>query len=102
MLFVSLAGSNTIGNVPLVTLLLSLWSDLGTGSYVALALFSTLSGNFLIVGSIANIIAVERAGREGAVIGFADYARTGVPVTLLSLAASYLWLALAGATPIPA
>ena len=102
LLFVSLAGSNTIGNVPLVTLLLSLWSDLGTGPYVALALFSTLSGNFLIVGSIANIIAVERAGRAGVAIGFADYARTGFPATLLSLAASYVWLLLAGATPIPA
>ena len=102
VLFVSLVGSNTIGNVPLVTLLLSLWSDLGTGPYVALALFSTLSSNFLIVGSIANIIAVERAGRAGVTIGFADYARTGVPATLLSLSASYLWLSLAGATPIPA
>jgi len=57
-------------------------------------LFSTLSGNFLIVGSIANIIAVERAGREGVAVSFADYARTGVPATLLSLAAAYLWLRL--------
>jgi Na+/H+ antiporter NhaD/arsenite permease-like protein len=101
LLFVSLAGSNTIGNVPLVTLLLSLWGDLGPGPYVALALFSTLSGNFLIVGSIANIIAVERAGREGVTVGFADYARIGVPATLLSLAASYLWLSLAIPTSIP-
>jgi Na+/H+ antiporter NhaD/arsenite permease-like protein len=76
----------------LVTLLLSLAPDLGAGPLYALALFSTLSGNFLIVGSIANIIAVERAGREGVTVGFADYARTGIPVTVLSLAASYLWL----------
>ncbi len=89
----SLAGSNTIGNVPLVTLLLSLGVDYGRDALYALALFSTLSGNFLIVGSVANIIAVESASREGVRVSFADYARTGVPVTLLSLAAAYLWLA---------
>ena len=94
LLAVSLAGSNTIGNVPLVTLLLSLGVDFGRDAFYALALFSTLSGNFLIVGSIANIIAVERAGREGVAVSFADYARTGVPATLLSLAAAYLWLRL--------
>ncbi len=94
LLAVALAGSNTIGNVPLVTLLLSLGVDFGRDAFYALALFSTLSGNFLIVGSIANIIAVERAGREGVVVSFADYARTGVPATLASLAAAYLWLRL--------
>lgn len=89
---VSLAGSNTIGNVPLVMLLLSVIPGWTAASWHALALFSTLCGNFLIVGSLANIIAAERARDEGVTIGFMDYARIGVPVTLLSLAAAWLWM----------
>jgi Na+/H+ antiporter NhaD/arsenite permease-like protein len=89
----SLAGSNTIGNVPLVMLMLSVLPGWSAADLHALALFSTLSGNFLIVGSVANIIAVERARDQGVTIGFTDYARVGVPVTLLSLGAAYLWMA---------
>jgi Na+/H+ antiporter NhaD/arsenite permease-like protein len=91
---VSLAGSNTIGNVPLVMLLLSIVPGWTTETLHALSLFSTLSGNFLIVGSVANIIAVERARALGIAIGFRDYARIGVPVTLASLAVAYGWMSL--------
>jgi len=93
---ISLMCSNTIGNVPLVMFLLSVvreWSEVGLYS---LAVFTTLSGNFLIVGSVANVIAVERAAALGVRIGFGDYARIGVPVTLLSLLAAYVWVRLAG------
>jgi Na+/H+ antiporter NhaD/arsenite permease-like protein len=91
---VSLAGSNTIGNVPLVMLLLSIVPGWTTETLHALSLFSTLCGNFLIVGSVANIIAVERARALGIAIGFRDYARIGVPVTLASLAVAYGWMSL--------
>jgi Na+/H+ antiporter NhaD/arsenite permease-like protein len=91
---VSLAGSNTIGNVPLVMMLLSLGPDWSPEMLHALAIFSTLSGNFLIVGSVANIIAVEQAAKAGTVISFIDYARVGVPVTLISLALSLGWVVL--------
>jgi Na+/H+ antiporter NhaD/arsenite permease-like protein len=91
---VSLIGSNTIGNVPLVMMLLSLGPEWSTEMLHALAIFSTLSGNFLIVGSVANIIAVEQAAKAGTVISFIDYARLGVPVTLISLALSLGWVIL--------
>ena len=58
-----------------------------------LAVFSTLSGNFLIVGSVANIIAIEQAQKAGTVISFAEYARLGVPITLISLALALGWMA---------
>ncbi len=88
----SLLGSNSIGNVPLVTAALGLASDLDAAALYRLAAFSTLSGNFLVVGSMANIIAVERARDAGTAVGFGDYARIGVPVTAISLAIAYLWL----------
>ena len=60
-------------------------------------MFSALSGNLPIVGSIANIIAVVRARELGLEIGFLEHARIGVPVTLASLLVGYAWLALLGA-----
>jgi Na+/H+ antiporter NhaD/arsenite permease-like protein len=92
-LLLSLVGSNAIGNVPLVTAILGLAPGLGEATLLRLAVFSTLSGNFLVVGSMANIIAVERARDAGVAVGFGEYARIGVPVTAVSLALAYLWLA---------
>ncbi|SOC30754.1 SLC13 family permease [Thalassospira xiamenensis] len=88
----SLAGSNTIGNVPLVMMLLSLGPEWTPELLHGLAVFSTLSGNFLIVGSVANIIAVEQARAAGITVGFGDYARIGIPVTLISLAFAWGWI----------
>jgi len=59
-----------------------------------LALSSTLAGNLLIVGSIANIIVVDQASRLGLSITWRDHARVGGPVTLLTLAIAAAWLAL--------
>jgi Na+/H+ antiporter NhaD/arsenite permease-like protein len=48
-----------------------------------MALATTLAGNLTIPGSVANIIVVESA-RGHAEVGFRDYARFGIPVTLLT------------------
>ena len=56
-------------------------------------MLSTLAGNLLIVGSLANIIAVERAEAAGVRVGFLEHARCGVPITLLSSALALAWLA---------
>jgi Na+/H+ antiporter NhaD/arsenite permease-like protein len=86
-------GSNTIGNVPLVVLLLAIVPQPTPELLYALAILSTLAGNLLIVGSLANIITVERAKDVGVTLGFAEHARCGVPITLLSLAVALAWLA---------
>lgn len=94
----ALAASNTIGNVPAVIMLLSLWQ--GTeGAYYALALLSTLAGNLLLVGSLANIIVAERAASVGARLPFRDHARCGIPMTLLSMAGAVAWLVGGGWLP---
>jgi Na+/H+ antiporter NhaD/arsenite permease-like protein len=92
----TLFGANTIGNVPLVVLLLSVVAAMSEGTYYALAVLSTLAGNFLVVGSLANIIALERARDAGVVLTFAEHARCGVPMTLLSLLLALAWLAFGG------
>ncbi|MEW6543840.1 MAG: SLC13 family permease, partial [Nitrospirota bacterium] len=86
--------SNVVSNVPAVMLLLPLATHPMAGTLLALA--STLAGNLLIVGSIANIIVVDAAERRGLAIDWRRHARVGVPVTLatLGISAAYLWLRL--------
>jgi Na+/H+ antiporter NhaD/arsenite permease-like protein len=95
----TLLGANTIGNVPLVVLLLSVVPEMSEGAYYTLAVLSTLAGNLLVVGSLANIIAIERARDAGVVVTFAEHARCGVPMTLLSFLLALAWLALIGHAP---
>lgn len=88
----ALLASNGIGNVPAVILLLAAEPNWSPGVLQALALTTTLAGNFFLVGSIANLIVAERAAAVGVVFGFADHARAGVPMTLASLALAAAWL----------
>jgi Na+/H+ antiporter NhaD/arsenite permease-like protein len=92
MVPVALAASNTVGNVPAVVLLLSVWKNVPEGALYALALTTTFAGNFLLVGSIANLIVAERAALAGTRFGLVDHARAGVPMTLASMALAALWL----------
>jgi Na+/H+ antiporter NhaD/arsenite permease-like protein len=82
--------SNLVSNVPAVMLLLPASSGPHAGAVLALA--STFAGNLLIVGSIANIIVVEQARGQGVKIDWRAHARTGIPVTLITLAIAGIWL----------
>ena len=86
--------SNVVSNVPAVMLLQSVVPALAEPQHgwVALAMASTLAGNLTITGSVANIIVVEQAAAEGVEVGFREYFRAGLPVTLATLAAGTLWL----------
>lgn len=91
----TVALSNTVSNVPAAMLLVPVAAGLPDGYPLAgplLALTSTLAGNLLIVGSIANLIVADAAGRHGIALGWRRHARTGVPVTLVTLALAMGWL----------
>jgi Na+/H+ antiporter NhaD/arsenite permease-like protein len=91
--------SNAIGNVPSVVLLLQVWPNPPAGALYGLALLSSLAGNLLLVGSLANFIVVERAAGLGVRLTFGDYARVGVPATLISVGFAVVWLAWTGWLP---
>jgi len=55
------------------------------GMSLRLAMASTLAGNLTILGSVANLIVVERS-RSVARIGFWEYSRAGIPVALITMA----------------
>ncbi len=86
---------NLVSNVPAVMLLKSLVPGFANPhtAWLILAMASTLSGNLTITGSVANIIVVESA-RPDVEIGFRDYLRAGVPVTLVTLLFGWAWLVL--------
>ncbi len=83
--------SNLVSNVPAVMLLLPVATDPLAGPILALA--STLAGNLLLVGSIANLIVADAAARRGLTLDWRTHARAGVPVTLVTLAITAAWLA---------
>ena len=79
--------SNIVSNVPAVLVFEPLVAHLPDPrrAWLALAMSSTLAGNLTVMGSVANLIVVERARRE-AHISFWEYAKLGIPVTLATLA----------------
>ncbi len=89
---VTLVLSNLVSNVPAVMLLLPAATEPFSGPM--LALVSTLSGNLLIVGSIANLIVVDAARRRGIALDWRTHARSGVPVALVTLCVTAAWFAL--------
>ena len=86
-------GSNVFSNVPFV-LVAGKWINNFAQPelmWKVMALTTTFAGNLTIVGSVANIIVVESA-RGHVELGFWDYARYGIPVTILTTVAGMLIL----------
>jgi Na+/H+ antiporter NhaD/arsenite permease-like protein len=83
----TVVGSNVVSNVPFV-LVAREWVPTFTDPRLAwyvLAAASTFAGNLTIVGSVANIIVLEQA-KDTVRIGFFQYLRAGLPITLLTTA----------------
>jgi len=89
----SAAISNLVSNVPAVLVFRPLILQLQNPSqaWLSLAMSSTLAGNLTLLGSIANLIVVERA-RHVVKISFLEYLKVGVPLTALTIAIGILLL----------
>ena len=79
--------SNVVSNVPAVLVFKPIIGHMAdpTKAWLVLAMSSTLAGNLTILGSVANLIVIQRARRE-AEISFWTYFKTGAPLTILTLA----------------
>jgi len=85
---VMLVLSNLISNVPAVLLWRNLVPTLPNPALVwqVMAMSATFAGTLLLIGSMANLIVAERAEARGVKLGYWEYARAGIPVTLATLA----------------
>ena len=85
--------SNLVSNVPAVLVFKSMVPRLpdAARAWLTLAMSSTLAGNLTVLGSVANLIVVERARRAEVRIGFWEYAKAGAPLTALTLAVG-IWM----------
>ncbi len=95
ILGISVILSQLISNVPLVVLYLPLLMRLGIGTrgMLALSAGSTIAGNLFILGAASNIIIIQTAEkRTGDTLTFIDFAKIGVPLTIVNLLVYYLFL----------
>jgi Na+/H+ antiporter NhaD/arsenite permease-like protein len=93
---VSITLSQFISNVPLVALYLPILNTLGatTKELLALAAASTIAGNLLILGAASNIIIIHNAEKRTngkATITFWEFAKIGIPLTILNVAVYLIW-----------
>ncbi|HEY1433682.1 MAG TPA: anion transporter [Stellaceae bacterium] len=86
--------SNIVSNVPAVLVLKPFIAQLQSQrqAWLTVAMASTLAGNFALVGSVANLIVVQRARAQNVEIGFWEYFKVGAPLTVLTIGVGVLWL----------
>lgn len=79
--------ANIVSNVPAVLVFRPFLPHLADPrhAWLVLAMSSTLAGNLTVLGSVANLIVIQRA-RHQVRITFWEYARTGLPLTILTIA----------------
>lgn len=93
---ISVLMSQLVSNVPLVALYLPLLmhSGAGTPELLALAAGSTIAGNLFILGAASNVIIIQNAERKtGHTLGFVEFARVGIPLTLVNVLVYWFFLA---------
>ncbi|HEX5409432.1 MAG TPA: SLC13 family permease [Gemmatimonadaceae bacterium] len=80
--------SNLVSNVPAVMLWRPVVPHLPNPKliWLVMAMSATFAGNLTILGSMANLIVAERASSRDVPMRFGDFLRTGVPITLLTMA----------------
>ena len=93
---VSIVLSQFISNVPLVALYLPMLLQAGaaTKEMAALAAGSTLAGNLFILGAASNVIIIQNAEKKaGETITFWEFAKVGIPLTVVIGLMYWLYLA---------
>jgi len=79
--------SQFISNVPFVALFQPLILAAGgrTAQFMALAAGSTIAGNLTILGAASNVIIIQQAESRGETLTFWEFAKIGVPLTIIQV-----------------
>lgn len=86
--------SNLVSNVPEVIPFAPHVSSFANpeNTWLALAMASSLAGNFTLVGSVANLIVAEIAKEGNVTIDFWEYFIVGAPITVITILIGIVWL----------
>jgi Na+/H+ antiporter NhaD/arsenite permease-like protein len=93
IVWIAAAGSALVDNIPFTTAMIPVVGDLRGGLeaggddayWWALALGACFGGNATVIAAAANVAASGLAERAGRPIGFLDFLRVGLPVTVVSI-----------------
>ena len=85
-----------INNAPAVVLLIKILPVTHTSIAYVMAASNSFAGNVIMTASVANLIVVQQAKRQGIIISFGAFARIGFPIAALSLGVLVLWASLTG------
>jgi Na+/H+ antiporter NhaD/arsenite permease-like protein len=79
--------SQFISNVPFVALFQPMIMQTGgtTAQLMALAAGSTIAGNLTILGAASNVIIIQNAEKQGETLTFCEFAKVGIPLTVLQI-----------------
>ncbi len=80
-----------INNAPAVMLLVKLVPITHVSIAYIMAVANSFGGNAILTASVANLIVAQQARRQGIIISFWDFARLGIPITLISLGGLIGW-----------
>jgi len=104
ILWVSGFASATIDNIPFVATMIPLLQDMAVGMglsphspqidvlWWSLSLGACLGGNGTLIGASANVVAAGIATRDGYKLSYLDFLKIGLPLTILSLAISQIYI----------
>jgi Na+/H+ antiporter NhaD/arsenite permease-like protein len=96
--WVSAIGSGLVDNIPFTAAMIPVVEQLGGGEddsyWWALALGACFGGNATLVAAAANVAAAGMAARSGRPIGFVEFLRIGLPVTLVSMLIATAYIAI--------
>ena len=95
ILITSVLISQFISNVPFVALFQPMILQAGGGTttpLMALAAGSTIAGNLTILGAASNVIIIQNAEKQGETISFIEFAKVGIPLTILQIAVYWIFL----------
>jgi Na+/H+ antiporter NhaD/arsenite permease-like protein len=88
--------SQFISNVPFVALFQPMILQAGgtTAQMMALAAGSTIAGNLTILGAASTVIIIQNAEKQGETLTFFEFAKVGIPLTVVQVAVYWVWLIL--------
>ncbi len=95
--WVSALGSGIVDNIPFTATMIPVVEQLQTEGddayWWALAMGACFGGNATLIAAAANVAAAGMAARSGRPIGFVQFLKVGIPVTLVTMVLSTAYIA---------